>query len=86
MRYTWNEDGTLTVDQVTFSGDLQETVHQALTLPGEEWLQVAVTILDMLPGKPSSDGRSFLLAPAGADPGMIGELVAAMLRNSRPAI
>lgn len=87
MRFTWNSDGTLTVEEVSFTTvgeEVHETVAQSLRLTGEEWLRVVTAVLGMLPGKLNSDGNSFLLAPYGADPDMIGALVASMLRSTPP--
>lgn len=71
---SWTENEELTV---THEG-------QTITASGEEWLYLAVSALTFLPGKRNSDGTSFLLAPYGTDPDMIGQLIATMLKNQPP--
>ena len=71
---TWTENGELSV---THNG-------QTITASGEEWLDLAVSALTFLPGKPNSDNTGFLLAPYGTDPDMIGALIATMLKDKPP--
>ena len=85
----WNPDNTLTVEQPVESqnpqtGDQDVDVLGSITADGEWWLNTAVGIIAMLPGKINYDVPGFLLCPADADPDMIGALVAAKLRNFRP--
>lgn len=69
---SWSDDKGLTVTH----GD------QTMTASGEDWLRLAVDALSFLPGKINAEGTGFLFAPSGADPDMIGQLVATMLKNS----
>lgn len=88
FQMNWSGD-TLTVIHETQtpnadSGGMDIEVHGKITASGEEWLDVAVGILAMLPGKPNPQKTGYLLAPAHADPDMIGELIATMLKDRPP--
>ncbi|MCU1328086.1 MAG: hypothetical protein JWN34_3456, partial [Bryobacterales bacterium] len=48
---------------------------------GEEWLNLVVGVLSMLPGKPTKDGSEYVLGPVGVDPELIGHLIAARLKE-----
>ncbi len=82
----WSDDMlTGTHETQTFnatSGGMDIEVHGEITAPGEWWLRADVGVLAMLPGKPNSEDTGYLLAPATADPDMIGALVAAMLKDT----
>ncbi len=87
MQMRWSDD-TLTLTLIhetqTFdakSGGMDIEVHGQITMSGEEWLRTAVGVLAMLPGKRNLEGTRYLLAPADADPDMIGALVANMLKD-----
>lgn len=88
MQMRWANDSLTVVHETqTFnaaSGAMDHEVHGEITASGEEWLHVAIAVLAMLPGKLSPDGTGYLLAPASADPDMIGELVATMLKDMPP--
>ena len=84
IAYRWDGDH-LTVTQQSqtpdASGKLVIEDHGSLTMTGEEWLDAAVEILRYLPGKLNRKENGFLLGPVGADPDMIGALIAAKLRD-----
>jgi len=88
MQMRWSGDTlTLIHETQTFdatSGGMDIEVHGEITMPGEEWLHTAVAILAMVPGKRNLEGTGYLLAPADADPDMIGALVANMLKDMPP--
>ncbi len=78
---------TVTHETQTFdatSGGMDIEVHGEITASGDWWLRAAVGVLAMLPGKLDSEGTGYLLAPANADPDMIGTLVATMLKDMPP--
>ncbi|KHL04712.1 hypothetical protein [Sinomonas humi] len=80
---TWNEDGGLTVARVS-TDPRGEQVKGEIRAPLEEWLNIVVGVLAMLPGKPDPTGQGYVLGPANADPDMIGALIAAKLKE-RPS-
>lgn len=83
------EDGKIIIQEVEYSDNdseaLETRVVQGITATSEEWLKIAITALSFMPGKPSDDGPGYALCPYGADPEMIGALVAEKLRNAFPA-
>lgn len=88
MQMRWSDDMlTVTDETQTFnatSGGMDIEVHGEITASGEWWLRTAVGVLAMLPGKLNPEGTGHLLAPANADPDMIGTLVATMLKDMPP--
>lgn len=81
------EDGKITVQEVEYLGEGAETrVAQGITATSEEWLEIAVTAISFMPGKPNDEGTGFALCPYGTDPEMIGALVAERLRAALPSI
>lgn len=88
MQFNWSDNAlTVTHETQTFDesgGQINQEIHGQITASGEEWLEIAVTALAMLPGKLNDEGTGHILAPADADPDMIGSLVAAMLRDRLP--
>lgn len=84
----WSDDMlTVTHETQTFnatSGGMNIDVHGEITASGEWWLHTAVGVLAMLPGKLNPQGTGHLLAPADADPDMIGTLIATMLKDMPP--
>jgi len=88
MQMRWSDDMlTVTHETPTFnatSGAMDIEVHGEITASDDWWLRTAVGVLAMLPGKLNSEGTGYLLAPATADPDMIGALVATMLKDMPP--
>lgn len=87
MQMQWSND-MLTVrhETQTFNastGAMDIDIHGSITAPGEWWLRAAVQVLAMLPGKPDPQGTGYLLAPADADPDMVGALIATMMKDMR---
>jgi len=89
MQMQWsNEMLTVIHETQTFnslSGSMDIDVHGEITATGEWWLHTAVGVLAMLPGKLDPEGTGHLLAPANAEPDMIGTLVATMLKEISPS-
>lgn len=80
----WNGD-KLTVTQQTQTwnpdiGGMDITDHGSITATADEWLDIVVQVLDMLPGKPTPDGSEYALGPADASADLIGDLIAQKLR------
>ncbi|WP_346921686.1 hypothetical protein [Glutamicibacter creatinolyticus] len=79
------EDGKLTIQQIEYSDEnADRRVVQEMTASSEEWLDIAVTALSFMPGKPNDDATGYALGPVGIDPDMIGALITEKLRNIRP--
>jgi hypothetical protein len=79
-RFTWH-DGKITaaIDDQKFNedtGSMDTATGGAITATPEEWLDIVVGALMMLPGKPNETGNAFALCPVGTDPAMIGTLIA----------
>ncbi|MFD1210650.1 hypothetical protein ACFQ36_01160 [Arthrobacter sp. GCM10027362] len=73
----WSDpDGKLTLiyEDDSTSGEITASL--------DEWLEMVVGVLQMMPGKLNADRNGFALGPVGSDPDMIGALVAARLKES----
>jgi hypothetical protein len=57
----------------------QEFTSGEISASGEEWLELVVGVLSMLPGKPTKDGSEYVLGPVGVEPELVGHLIAARL-------
>lgn len=66
-------------------GGLDRKQHPDVRLSGEQALDLAITVLEMLPGKVNESQTAFILGPADSDPDMIGSLVATLIRELREA-
>ena len=56
-----------------------------IRLSGEGALDFVIAVLEMLPGKVNDSQTAFILGPVGADPELIGSLVATRIRELREA-
>lgn len=54
-------------------------------LTPEQWLTHTATILEMLLGKPNEGQDGFIVGPVGADPGLIGDVIASKIQRNRDA-
>lgn len=61
----------------------QELTSGEISASGEEWLDLIVGVLSMLPGKPTKDGSEYVLGPVGVDPELVGHLIASRLAERK---
>ena len=66
-------------------GGLDIKQHPDIRLSGEAALDFVIAVLEMLPGKVNDSQTAFILGPVGADPELIGSLVATRIRELREA-
>lgn len=78
----WSEPtNELTVTHQEGAGAGEDQGRGQITASLNEWLEIVVEVLTMMPGKPNEQRDGFLLCPVGTDPAMIGALVATKLKE-----
>ena len=81
MQITTSWDDGKIVAEISSVIEEGSEVQERMAASPEVWLEVAVGVLAMLPGKPSSTGDGYVLGPANSDPDMIGALIAQYLKE-----